>query len=281
MAFKSEVNPMFRSQFSEDIFNHKYRHEGDFRGALTWGDLSYTVVQDVCGGLMDPEEMHALYLLIRDLKVIPGGRYLYYAGRPHKFFNNCFLFRSEDDTREDWAETSWKFESALMTGGGAGNDYSAYRPAGAGIRRTGGTASGPLPKIEMINEIGRRVMQGGSRRSALYASLDRNHKDVMSFLYAKDWHNMPVGSTGLTVWDLKQQDFNFHAPMDMTNISVNYSDDWLLPNGTAGNHDDEVFRQNVSQALKSGEPGFSFNFGYKARETLRNAYVIVVWAFPE
>jgi hypothetical protein len=52
-----------------------------------------------------------------------------------------------------------------MTGGGIGADYSVYRAEGPISCRTGGKASGPLPKMQMINEIGRRVMQGGSRRS--------------------------------------------------------------------------------------------------------------------
>jgi hypothetical protein len=34
-VFKSNLNPVFRSKFSEDIFNQKYRHEG----AETWDEL--------------------------------------------------------------------------------------------------------------------------------------------------------------------------------------------------------------------------------------------------
>jgi hypothetical protein len=34
--------------------------------------------------------------------------------------------------------------------------------------------------MEMTNEIGRRVMQGGSRRSAIYASLNWRHDDIRS-----------------------------------------------------------------------------------------------------
>ena len=34
--------------------------------------------------------------MITDLKFIPGGRYLYYAGRENKFFNNCYLLKAED-----------------------------------------------------------------------------------------------------------------------------------------------------------------------------------------
>ena len=266
MGYKSNLNPMFRSKFSEDIFNHKYRHEG----AETWDALSRILVDDVCGGLLSKEEVDQLYEYIRDMKFLPGGRYLYYAGRPNKFFNNCYLLRAESDTREDWADLSWKAESCLMTGGGIGCDYSIYRPAGTPIQRTGGTASGPIPKMNMINEVGRRVMQGGSRRSAIYASLNWQHGDIWEFLKAKDWQNMQVGNTGQSLWDIKQSDFNFPAPLDMTNISVNYDTDWLLQYYESGDPG-SVFVENVRQALKTAEPGFSFNFFDTENETLRNA----------
>lgn len=266
MAFKSNNNPMFRSKFSEDIFNHKYAHDG----CETWADLAKTLVKDVCSDHMSVTDMSQLQQYITELKFIPGGRYLYYAGRPNKFFNNCYLLKAEEDTREDWANLSWKAESCLMTGGGIGVDYSIYRPAGATISRTGGQASGSVTKMNMINEIGRRVMQGGSRRSAIYASLNWKHGDIQDFLKAKDWQSMPVGSTGKSLWDIKQEDFNFPAPLDMTNISVNYDTDWLLGYWETGDVGD-VFKENVRQALKSAEPGFSFNFFDKENETLRNA----------
>ena len=265
-SFKSNLNPAFRSKFSEDIFNQKYRHEG----AETWDALAKSVVDDVCGDLLTLEEVDQLTTYIREMKFIPGGRYLYYAGRPNKFFNNCYLLKAEEDSREDWAELSWKAENCLMTGGGIGVDYSIYRASGAPIAKTGGTASGPIPKMNMLNEIGRRVMQGGSRRSAIYASLNWKHGDINEFLKAKDWAFMPVGSTGKTLWDIKQEDFNFPAPLDMTNISVNYDTEWLLNYYKTGEVGD-VFMQNVRQAMQSAEPGFSFNFFDKEDETLRNA----------
>jgi ribonucleotide reductase alpha subunit len=257
---------MFRTQFSEDIFNHKYRHEG----AETWEELATTLVTQVCSKYMSLGDMSQLVAYISDMKFIPGGRYLYYAGRPNPFFNNCYLLRSEEDSREDWADLSWKSESCLMTGGGIGNDYSRYRPAGAPIKRTGGTASGPLPKMEMINEIGRRVMQGGSRRSAIYASLNWQHADAEKFLTIKDWDQYPVPGTNLTLKDLKALDFNWPCPLDTTNISLNYDDDWLQ---LADRGQNKTFLTNVRQALRSSEPGFAFNFGKHANETLRNAPV--------
>ena len=268
---RSNDNPMFRSLLSETIFKQKYQHEG----CETWTDLARTLSFDVCNNLLNEEEINELTNLISDLKFIPGGRYLYYAGRKNKFFNNCFLLKAEEDTREDWADLSWKSESCLMTGGGIGIDYSVYRGSGEILHGTGGVASGPIPKMQMINEIGRRVMQGGSRRSAIYASLNWKHKDIDEFLVSKNWDDMEIcGSKKtndlLTMGDLKKKNFNFPCPLDMTNISVNYDTEWLLNYWKTGDVG-AVFQENVRQALSTGEPGFSFNFFDKEEETLRNA----------
>ena len=70
--YKSNLNPMFRSKFSEDIFNHKYRHEG----AETWASLSKTLVEDVMsagGDAVSKEDKDQLERYIRELKFTPGG----------------------------------------------------------------------------------------------------------------------------------------------------------------------------------------------------------------
>lgn len=69
-------NTYFRNSFSEDIFNQKYRHEG----AETWPELARTVVEDVCQDYLTPDEKDQLTQYITEMKVLPGGRYLYYAG---------------------------------------------------------------------------------------------------------------------------------------------------------------------------------------------------------
>jgi ribonucleoside-diphosphate reductase alpha chain len=185
-----------------------------------------------------------------------------------------------------------------MTGGGIGNDYSIYRSKNTPIKRTGGKASGPISKMKMINEIGREVMQGGSRRSAIYASLNWKHSDAGEFLHCKDWKSIPVAGAfdengnQLSVGDLKEKDFNYPAPLDMTNISLNYDNKFLeeiydktfeelLQIYKEGGKNaifnlpiikiPITFLENCRQALKTGEPGMSFNFFEKVLETLRNA----------
>jgi ribonucleoside-diphosphate reductase alpha chain len=261
----------FKTSFAENIFRNKYSQGVSDH----WGALAERLVEDVCGtrwgtlnALMSEEDRKKLVEYIKDFKWIPGGRYLYYAGREFKAYNNCYLLRAEEDTREEWANVVWRAMSCLTTGGGIGIDYSILRPKGRVLRRTGGKASGPIPLMQAVNEVGRNVMQGGSRRSAIYASLNWQHEDIPDFLKSKDWSSMPIGNSGLTIADAKMADFNFPAPLDMTNISVNYDDAWL---NLENRHLNPTFIQNCRQAMMTGEPGFSFNFGDKQDETLRNA----------
>ena len=256
----------FKTELGETIFKQKYASNP----YETWDDKAHSVVNSVCGDfnglktpLMEKSERDRLTHYISEFKFMPGGRYLWYAGREARFYNNCYLLRLEEDTREEWAGVTERAMTCLMTGGGIGVDISRARPSGRQLRRTGGVASGPIPLLYTLNEVGRNVMQGGSRRSALYGSMNWQHEDAWKLLHAKNWHEMVIGNT--TLAELKQADFNFPAPLDMMNISLNYDDAWL------NNPINSTFIENVRQAMMTGEPGFSFNFGDKQNETLRNA----------
>ena len=254
----------FKNEFAENIFRNKYAQGPND----TWDALAERLVEDVCGTrwgtdrpLLSEGDRKQLKQYITEFKFVPGGRYLYYAGRPYKAYNNCYLLRAEEDTREEWSAVTWRAMSCLMTGGGIGIDYSRLRPAGRVLQRTGGVASGPIPLMFAINEIGRNVMQGGSRRSAIYASLNWAHEDIPEFLRVKNWNELTR--------EQKALDFNFPASLDMTNISVNYDDAALLPSkqiqmdGYATGYNqikysltnNDVFTDNVFQALSTGEPG--------------------------
>ena len=150
---------VFSTKFAQDIYLQKY----SLNQQETWKDTAKRVVESVCGQHLDNETKEKIFHLIADRKFIPGGRYLYSAGRPFHQVNNCFLFRAED-SREGWAELMDKCTASLMTGGGIGIDYSGLREEGAIIRKTGGTSTGPIALMNMVNEAGRYIMQGGQRR---------------------------------------------------------------------------------------------------------------------
>ena len=252
------ISGMLRSQVRDVVIgdyeykNHTIYNQNYAEGAA-WAGFKVISIEDA-----GEQEVYCPYEPVHNQIVIDHGIHTY----------QCYLLRAEHDTREQWAETAGYAMACLTAGGGIGVDYSALRPAGRTLRRTGGLSSGPIPLMLAINEIGRNVMQGGSRRSAIYGSLNWQHEDAPEFLKAKNWSDMPVGSTGQTLKDIKAQDFNFPCPLDMTNISLNYDDAWLNDKERAHH---PTFLANVKQAMSTGEPGFSFNFGDKQNETLRNA----------
>jgi ribonucleoside-diphosphate reductase alpha chain len=254
------------SFFSKTIMEQKYAHEIGGQKE-DWDAISKRVATNVLKVVNAPKiviEQTTKY--IQERKFIPGGRYLYASGRPFHQVNNCLLMRAED-SREGWADHLQKNAMGLMTGAGIGTDYSEVRPEGKPIRKTGGFATGPLALCQIVNELGRGVMQGGSRRSALWAGLRWDHADIMKFIVLKNWTK--------EVREMKAKDFNFPAMMDMTNISVGLNDDFfetlIDDKNPRQTHADIVYWTAIERMLKTGEPGFSIDLGKNRHETLRNA----------
>lgn len=257
------------SVFAKTIMEQKYSHELKTGEKESWDNIAYRVTKNVLksvGLTMNSSIAKGVYEIIRTRKFLPGGRYLYASGRPFHQVQNCLLLRAED-SREGWADLMHKSAMALMTGAGIGVVYSDVRAKGKPIRKTGGEATGPTSLMQMVNEAGRGIMQGGSRRSAIWAGLHWNHPDVMEFIHMKDWSP--------EVKALKVKDYNFPATLDGTNISVildteffkAYNDEKHPLHSQANS----VYWTTVKQMLMTAEPGFSIDCGSNEGENLRNA----------
>jgi ribonucleoside-diphosphate reductase alpha chain len=264
-AVQSDMSP-----FATSVYEQKYAWR-DESGEISenWEGTASRVATHVLGALgygPDSEEVRIVTKLIRDRKFMPGGRYLYASGRDLHQVQNCLLLRAED-TREGWAELLSKSAMALQTGAGIGIDYSDIRCSGSPIRRTGGVASGPLALMRMINEVGRGVMQGGARRSAIWAGLNWDHGDIWNFIEMKNW--------APELRALKAQDFNFPMEMEYTNISVLLDDEFFKaikdPEHPRHSHANSIYTVTVDHMVRTAEPGFSIDIGENAGETLRNA----------
>lgn len=247
--------------FAAEIHQRKYAFDRNEDWAGTAERVGTTVMAAI-GLRPEDEEVREVVEAIRTRKFIPGGRYLYAAGRDFHQVNNCLLLRC-DDSREGWAGTFWQSGMALMTGAGIGVDYSNVRGRGAPIARTGGYASGPLSPMRIVNELGRDIMQGGSRRSAIWAGLNWSHPDILDFIRVKDWSS--------EVRALKEKDPTFPAEMELTNISVALDDAFFAAYAAGNEHAHKVYWSTVRRMVKTGEPGFSIDTGANAGETLRNA----------
>ena len=255
--------------FSDLIFKRTYAFTED----ETWEQCAMRVAHFVSQAVPNERHRHRLermfYEVISTKKFIPGGRYLYSAGRRIPQVNNCFLLRAED-SREGWGRLVDRHVNGLATGGGCGTEYSAIRANGTEIKGYGGTASGPISLMAMVNEVARHVLAGGKRRSALWAGLNWKHPDIEQFITVKNW------STQIRA--CKEADFNFPAPLDMTNISVGLDDEFFEQV-----HKDpkvwDLYYRICKSMCKTGEPGFSINLGDKRGETLRNACTEVTSEF--
>ena len=257
---------VWSNSFARDIYLQKYSMNQQEK----WEDTCRRVVDSVCGQYLPEDEREAIFKLMLDRKFIPAGRYLYSSGRSLHQVNNCFLFRAED-SREGWADLMGKITSSLMTGGGIGIDYSDVRGEGEVIKRTGGFSTGPIALMQMVNEAGRHIMQGGARRSAVWSGLSWKHKDIFKYMDIKDWSE--------DVKKLKETDFNFPAVLDGTNISVNYDTEFFIAieskKHPLHSHAIKVWEHNCRKAFSTAEPGMAFNF-LKDSESLRNACTEVV-----
>jgi ribonucleoside-diphosphate reductase alpha chain len=264
-------------------------------GERHWSELAYRVVvhpikalEKVAGRLYQAEES-ALFGLINQRFFMPGGRYLYACGNGLHQVQNCLLLRCED-TREGWADLSWKAEMSLLTGAGIGVYWGDVRSNGTPIRRTGGVASGPVPKAITTNELGRSAVQGGSRRSAIWGGLPWWHADVFTWIKAKDWPDYIKAA--------KAEDPSIPAPLDMTNISVCLDDEFFFwfehemdylgrqtngstfaPDGSTWHEwAQRVYWACIDRMTQTGEPGFSVDLGDRRDEKLRNACTEIVSA---
>lgn len=255
------------SVFAKTIVDQKYAHTDKEGNKESWEDIAKRVATSVMKAVDAPKSLvKEIEKAIAERKFMPGGRYLYAAGRPFHQVQNCVL-NDVEDSREGWADLFHKAAMALMTGAGVGVVYSKIRGEGKPIRKTGGVSSGPLALMQSVNEVGRGIRQGGDRRSAIWAGLHWNHPDAIKFIGIKNWSP--------EVRAMKEKDYNFPATLDGTNISVilddaffkSYHDDKDILHSHAQN----VYWATVRQMLKTAEPGFSVDCGPNKGEHLRNA----------
>lgn len=255
------------SIFAKTIINQRYAHT-KLDGALEdWKEISHRVPKHVLNVVDLPKDIkNDIENIIYKKQFIPAGRYLFATGYEYHQTNNCLSLRAED-SREGWGDLLQKAGLALMTGAGIGINYSALREEGAVLKRIGGFSSGPISLMEMINEVGRQVKQGGTRRAANMAILSWKHPDIYKFIEIKNWSDF--------IKEAKAKDFNFPAPIDGTNISIQLDDEFFKAfhniNHKLYSHATSVYWATIEHMLKAGEPGFTIDTNDNAKEDLRNA----------
>lgn len=271
------------SKYAHDRMKERYAHVLHDGTKEEWAQVAARVGGTVLRAVGAPQEaVDGVVAAITARKFMPGGRYLAATGRRVHQTQNCVLMRP-GDTKEEWAQHSYKVMRASMTGAGIGAVYSDIRPKGWELKESGGEASGPIPLALASNELGRCSKQGGHRRAALWGGLHWDHPDIFEFVQLKQWDDHTK--------KMKEKDFSYPAPMDHTNISVILDDRFFeameTPNlegklrfceGTRNLSEwaRKLFKLVVRLMLETGEPGFSVDIGKNSGENCRNACTEIV-----
>lgn len=165
------------------IFDERYaRFDGE-----TWEQACERVADHVARAETDDKFKRYREAFTEELvegRFMPGGRIWYGSGRPKAQLLNCFVIPTAD-SREGWGKTLSDTLVVSGLGGGVGINASVVRPRGAAIHGTGGTATGAVSFMELIDGIGHVIRGGGGRRMALMLALDLSHPDLPEFLDAK------------------------------------------------------------------------------------------------
>jgi len=172
---------------SKVIHEERYAHDNE-----TWADTCKRVADYVSMAENGDkaEWAEAFRVLMEDQAFIPGGRILANAGRVGGQLLNCFVLPVEDN-RESIGDLIKEVLIVSGTGGGIGISFKNLRYRGAKIVRAGGTSSGSVSFMNVVDAVAATIKTGGGRRAALMLSLPVDHPDIEEFLKHKlDLNNL-------------------------------------------------------------------------------------------
>ena len=126
----------------------------------------------------------AYYDIMAQRKFIPNSPTLFNAGTRLGQLSACFVLPVEDSL-ESIMDAAKEAALVFKSGGGVGINYTPLRPEGDRVSSTGGSASGPVSFMRIIDTLTDVVKQGGKRRGANMGILEINHPDIQKFVGAK------------------------------------------------------------------------------------------------
>ncbi len=126
------------------------------------------------------------YDALTDFQLIPAGRISKGAGTNRNVtLINTFVMGVVPDNLQGILECFSESALTLSQGGGIGVNFSEVRPKGVQIKGVDAACSGPIPFMDMWNQMCDAIMSGGIGRGAMMAMLRCDHPDIEEFIEAK------------------------------------------------------------------------------------------------
>lgn len=121
-----------------------------------------------------------------DFKLIPAGRISAGAGTKRNVtLINTFVMGIIPDNLEGIFDSLKESALTLRQGGGIGCDFSTIRPAGSEIKGVESASNGPIPFMDLWDEMCGAIISAGVRRGAMMAMLRCDHPDIEKFIIVK------------------------------------------------------------------------------------------------
>jgi ribonucleotide reductase alpha subunit len=192
--------------------------------------------------------------LLTNLEFFPNSPTFTGAGTPLGQLAACFVLRIDDDMGRMGTgifETLRHAALIQQTGGGNGFSFSRLRPAGAIVKSSNGTATGPVGFLRVYDQAFGEIAQGGSRRGANMAVLRVDHPDIRQFIKCKtDEGSIANFNISVGITDEFMRCVEEGKPFDL----INPQDGSVWETVDAR----ELFDMIVEYAHHNGEPGVLF-----------------------
>jgi len=157
---------------------------------LSPDDMWRRVAKEIASVEKDEKERELwekrFYWMLKDFKVIPGGRIMFGAGNPRKVtLKNCYVIPIKEDSIEGIFTCAMEMAKTYSRGGGVGIDISILRPAGSPVRNAAIFSTGAVSFMDLFSHVTGTIGQQG-RRGALMITINDNHPDLPEFITIKN-----------------------------------------------------------------------------------------------
>lgn len=168
------------AEISRLIWQKKYQAQNENNAEETFLRVAKAIADT-------PDEQKKFFELMAELKFIPGGRILAYAGRGNDkaTLSNCYVMPDPEDSMDSIMKSLHDCALTMKAGGGIGLNFSNLRPEGSYIKGTDSFSSGPVSFMQMWNAMSRTIAGVGHRKGAMIALMNIDHPDIEKFIQAK------------------------------------------------------------------------------------------------